>query len=79
VATAALKTHTECARRCATANGAYLTFDEEKKGMLQPGKFADLAVLSADPLTVPETKITDIVSEMTMGGKIVYETSNWSD
>jgi len=68
------------ALRCATANGAHLTFDEEKKGTLQPGKFADLAVLSADPLTVPETKITDIVSEMTMvAGKIVYETPNWSD
>jgi predicted amidohydrolase YtcJ len=63
------------ALRCATANGAYLTFDEDKKGTLQPGKFADLAVLSADPLTVHETKIADIGSEMTMvGGKIVYET-----
>ena len=46
----------------------------------QPGKFGDLAVLSADPLTVQETKITGIVSKMTMvGGKIVYETPNWSD
>jgi predicted amidohydrolase YtcJ len=35
------------ALRCATANGAYLTFDEDKRGSLQPGKFADLAVLSA--------------------------------
>jgi predicted amidohydrolase YtcJ len=65
------------ALRCATANGAYLTFDEDKKGTLQPGKFADFAVLSADPLTVQETKIADIVSEMTVvGGKIVYETPN---
>jgi predicted amidohydrolase YtcJ len=65
------------ALRCATANGAYLTFDEDKKGTLQPGKFADFAVLSADPLTVQETKIADIVSEMTVvGGKIVHETPN---
>jgi predicted amidohydrolase YtcJ len=65
------------ALRCATANGAYLTFDEDKKGTLQPGKFADLAVLSADPLTVQETKITDIVSQMTVvGGKIVHESPN---
>lgn len=65
------------ALRCATANGAYLTFDEDKKGTLQPGKLADLAVLSADPLTVQETKIADIVSEMTMvGGRMVYETPN---
>jgi predicted amidohydrolase YtcJ len=67
------------ALRCATANGAYLTFDEDKKGSLQPGKFADLAVLSADPLTVEEPKIGEIVSQMTMvGGKIVHETPNWS-
>jgi predicted amidohydrolase YtcJ len=62
------------ALRCATANGAYLTFDEDNRGSLQPGKFADLAVLSADPLRVAEAKITDIVSHMTMvGGKVVYE------
>jgi len=45
--------------------------------MPQRGKFADFAVLSADPLTAQQTKITDIVSEMTVvGGKIVYETPN---
>ena len=67
------------ALRCVTANGAYLTFDEDKKGTLEPGKFADLSVLSADPLTVDETKIADTVSLMTMtGGKIVQETPNWS-
>jgi predicted amidohydrolase YtcJ len=67
------------AMRCATANGAYLTFDEDKKGTLEPGKLADLAVLSADPLTVEAPKIGEIVSQMTMvGGKIVHETPNWS-
>jgi len=67
------------ALRCATENGAYLTFDEDKKGTLQPGSFADVAVLSADPLTVEEQKIAEITSKMTMvGGKIVHETPNWS-
>ena len=56
------------ALRCATADGAYLTFDEDKKGSLQAGKYADLAVLSADPLTVEETKLADITSLMTMVG-----------
>src|SRR5262249_22095069 len=45
------------ALRCATAGGAYLTFDEARKGTLESGKFADLAVLSADPLTLEERKI----------------------
>jgi hypothetical protein len=66
------------ALRCATGNGAYLTFDEDKKGSLEPGKLADLAVLSADPLTVAEPAIRDITADMTMvGGKIVHQVPNW--
>jgi predicted amidohydrolase YtcJ len=66
------------ALRCATANGAHLTFDESKKGSLEVGKLADLAVLSADPLTVEEVKIAEIRSLMTMvGGRTVHETPNW--
>jgi len=68
------------ALRCATRNGAYLTFDEGKKGSLEPGKLADLAVLTADPLTIDETGLRDIVSVMTMvGGKTVHESPNWLD
>ena len=66
------------ALRCATHNNAFLTFDEDRKGSLEPGKLADMAVLSADPLTVEEVGIRDIQSLMTMvGGQIVYETPNW--
>jgi predicted amidohydrolase YtcJ len=66
------------ALRCATFNGAYLTFDEAKKGSLEPGKLADLAVLSADPLGVEEAGIRDISALMTMvGGSPVHETPNW--
>jgi predicted amidohydrolase YtcJ len=66
------------ALRCATFNGAYLTFDEGKKGSLEPGKLADLAVLSADPLSVEEAGIRDISALMTMvGGRIVHATPNW--
>jgi predicted amidohydrolase YtcJ len=66
------------ALRCATANGAYLTFDEAKKGSLEAGKFADLTVLSADPLTIAADQLAGIASLMTMvGGKIVHETPGW--
>jgi predicted amidohydrolase YtcJ len=66
------------ALRCATNFGAYLTFDESNKGSLEPGKLADLAVLSVDPLTVAEAGIAEIQALMTMvGGKIVYETPSW--
>jgi predicted amidohydrolase YtcJ len=68
------------ALRCATNCGAYLTFDEGKKGSLEPGKLADLAVLSADPLTIAETEIAGIGALMTMvGGRIVYEGAAWAD
>jgi predicted amidohydrolase YtcJ len=67
------------ALRCATINGAYLTFDEDKKGSLEAGKLADLAVLSADPLTVEEGGLAEIRAHMTMvGGRVVHETPNWS-
>jgi predicted amidohydrolase YtcJ len=66
------------ALRCATINGAYLTFDEDKKGSLEPGKLADLVVLSADPLTVEDAGLAGIRSLMTMvGGQVVHETPNW--
>jgi predicted amidohydrolase YtcJ len=68
------------ALRCATANGAWLTFDEGKKGSLEVDKLADLAVLSADPLTVEEASIANTTSLMTMvGGRVVHETKNWSE
>ena len=66
------------ALRCATVDCAYVTFDEGKKGSLEPGKLADLAVLTADPLAVDETGLRDIAALMTMvGGKVVHETPNW--
>jgi len=66
------------ALRCATMGGAYLTYDEDKKGSLEPGKLADLAVLSADPLTVAEPAIRDISADMTMvGGRVVYKSPDW--
>ena len=45
----------------------------ERKGSIEVGKFADLAVLNADYLTVPEEQIRNVVSLLTMvGGRIVY-------
>ena len=56
-----------------TANAAYLTFDEDKKGTLEEGKLADLVVLSKDIYSCPYEEIKNIESEMTMvGGEIIY-------
>ncbi|MEC8086817.1 MAG: amidohydrolase [Pseudomonadota bacterium] len=64
----------EEALRCGTMGGAYLTFEEDRKGSLEEGKLADMAVLSTDPLTCTEEEIKDIVADITIvGGKVVYE------
>jgi predicted amidohydrolase YtcJ len=63
----------EEALRIYTINNAYATFEESIKGSIEPGKLADLAMLSDDLLDCPVDKIRNIESEMTMvGGKIVY-------
>jgi predicted amidohydrolase YtcJ len=60
--------------RCATANGAYCTFEEKSKGTLEPGKLADLVVLHQDPWKTDVSEIRNIGIERTMtGGKWVYE------
>jgi hypothetical protein len=47
--------------------------DDDKRGTLEPGKFADLAVLSSDYLTAPVSEIGKIRSLLTMvGGKVAY-------
>jgi hypothetical protein len=56
-----------------TRNTAYAANDDATRGTLEPGKFADLAVLSADYLTAPVKEISRIKSLLTMvGGNVVY-------
>jgi predicted amidohydrolase YtcJ len=61
------------ALRLHTINDAYLTFDEDIKGSIKPGKLADFVILSGDILTVPEAKIKDLQALATfVDGKLVY-------
>src|SRR5436190_1989220 len=67
------------ALRLYTTGGAWVSGEEDKKGTLEPGKFADLAILSADYFKVPEDRIKDIESLLTMvGGKVVYGAGPYS-
>jgi predicted amidohydrolase YtcJ len=57
-----------------TRKNAYLVFQENNLGSIQPGKLADLLVLDRDYLTVPADQIRDIKPVMTIvGGRVVYE------
>jgi predicted amidohydrolase YtcJ len=56
-----------------TINGAYAGFEEENRGSLKPGKYADITVLSKDILKVPEDEIpTAKVVHTIVGGKVLY-------
>jgi predicted amidohydrolase YtcJ len=64
----------EDALRMATINAAYLSFDETRKGSIEPGKLGDLAILSDDLLTCDSGRIKDIQAVATVvGGRVVYE------
>ena len=63
----------ETALRLLTVNGAWLTFEEDRKGPLLPGYFADIAVLSGNPLNVSAEGLLDIRCQATMvGGRWVH-------
>lgn len=63
----------EEALRMLTAWAAYASFEEDKRGAIETGKWADLTVLSEDIMTVPESEIPNTKCEMTIvAGQVVY-------
>jgi predicted amidohydrolase YtcJ len=60
-----------------TLTSAYAEFQEKEKGTIEPGKLADIAVLSQDIFTVPTPELPKTVSVLTMvGGKVVYKAAD---
>ncbi|MBN2011568.1 amidohydrolase family protein [candidate division KSB1 bacterium] len=63
----------EEAIRTMTINAAYATFEDDVRGSLTSGKWADLVFLSDDPTAVDPEEIMDIKVLLTMiGGKTEY-------
>ena len=61
------------ALRLYTQGSAWFSSEEDKKGSIEIGKYADLSVLSADYFNVPEVEIKGIQSVLTVvDGKMVY-------
>jgi len=67
------------ALRLYTEGAAWFSFDDHQIGSFAAGKYADLAVLSDDYLTVVDNKIRKIESVLTLlGGKVVHATGPFS-
>lgn len=60
--------------RMFTYNGAYASFEEDRKGSLEPGKLADIVILDRDLLRADPAHITDVKVRYTViDGQIVYQ------
>lgn len=67
------------ALRLYTVGSSWFSSQEGKKGAIVPGQLADLAVLSDDYFSVPEERIKQLESVLTLvGGKPVYATQDFS-
>ncbi len=56
-----------------TWNNAYLEFWEKETGSIEPGKLADMVVISKNFATCPEDEIKDIEALQTIvGGRVMY-------
>ena len=70
----------ETALRLWTRGSAWFSGEQEVKGTLAPGMYADLAVLSADYLSVPPEEIRRINAVLTLvGGQVVYGEGDYGD
>ena len=60
--------------RVYTRNGAYITFEEDIKGSIEPGKLADMAILDTDILICDSAEIakTNVLTTI-VDGKVVYQ------
>jgi len=60
--------------RAYTMGSAYASFDDSIKGSIEPGKLADLVVLSDDILRIDPVKIADARVDLTIfDGRVVYD------
>ena len=68
------------ALRMYTIGSAWLSFDDDRLGSIEPGKLADLVVLSDDPLKASDDELRKIRSVLTLqGGKIVHGAVRFRD
>ncbi|WP_395105908.1 amidohydrolase [Actinomadura sp. SCN-SB] len=70
----------EAALDAYTRGSAWLSFEEDRRGVLAPGACADLAVLSADYFTVAADDLPAITSDLTVvDGRVVHAAGDLRD
>jgi predicted amidohydrolase YtcJ len=61
------------ALRAVTIDAAWQVFQEDNRGSLEPGKYADLVVLSGNPLDNPMAMRDLVVERTVIGGATIYQ------
>ena len=61
------------ALRAYTAGGAWASFDEQRKGTLEPGMLADIVILTGDIFTDPPRVLDTEVAVTIFDGRVVYQ------
>jgi predicted amidohydrolase YtcJ len=70
------KINVDDALRAYTTGGAYASFQESEKGVLSPGKLADIVVIDRDLHTIPPESIRDAKILFTIvGGRVMYSSA----
>jgi predicted amidohydrolase YtcJ len=68
------------ALRLYTRGSAWMSREDDVKGSIAPGRYADFSALSADYFQVPDEDIRNIASVLTVvDGKVVYGAEEYSD
>ncbi|HWD24133.1 MAG TPA: amidohydrolase [Acidimicrobiales bacterium] len=63
----------DTALQLCTSEAAWLGFEEAQKGSIEPGKLADFAILSDDPVTIDPDQIAKCaVLATVVGGRVVF-------
>lgn len=63
-----------------TKGSAWISGEDDRKGAIRAGEYADLAVLSADYFSIPDEEIKSLHAKLTMvGGKIVHGDGDFKD
>ncbi|MCZ6498873.1 MAG: amidohydrolase [Gammaproteobacteria bacterium] len=66
---------------CFTIDGAFLTYDDDVRGSIEPGKYADLVILEGELMSASEDELLGMADNILLtlvGGRAVYRRDDFS-